>query len=116
MSIFGSRKSLWIVLGWPLPTSNVVVAEEFESASIILEHNATDGDYEVVIEATGTDAGIVEFSAKSPSGSPVATIKMEDRGGRRSSASLRSTTRFPRSERLPARLPFPTRLRVLGGT
>jgi hypothetical protein len=84
MSSSSSRNGLWIVVfGFALLIPNLVAAaEEFEDASIILEHNATDGDYEIVIEATGADTGIVEFSVKAPSGSPVATIKMEDPGGR----------------------------------
>jgi hypothetical protein len=84
MSSSSNYKGLWVVgFGLALLVSSApTAAEEFEEASIILEHNATDGDYEVVIEATGADTGLSEFVVTSPSGSVVATTRMEDPGGR----------------------------------
>ena len=40
----------------------------FESASIRFEQNATDGDFEVVLEVTGADEGLTRLKVVSPAG------------------------------------------------
>jgi hypothetical protein len=50
----------------------------FEEASIIVEHNATDGDTEVVIEGVAGDEGLQLLRIRSPDGRRVATLLAPD--------------------------------------
>jgi len=45
-----------------------LAADEFENASVIFEQNATDGDAEVVINATAGDEGLAKLKIVSPDG------------------------------------------------
>jgi len=56
----------------------VHAARKFDLASIRLEQNATDRDFEVVIEANAGDDGLVKFSVKSPDGRVVADFTAPD--------------------------------------
>jgi hypothetical protein len=50
----------------------------FEEASIIVEHNATDGDTEIVIEGVAGDEGLQLLRIRSPDGRRVVTLLAPD--------------------------------------
>jgi hypothetical protein len=54
--------------------------EEFETASICVERNATDGDTEIVMEAVPGDAGLRHFQVRAPTGRRVFVFDSLDRG------------------------------------
>jgi hypothetical protein len=61
----------WILLvaATLLPWCGVALADaKFEKLSMRLEHNVTDGDYEVVVEATGGDIGLAGLKVAAPDG------------------------------------------------
>jgi hypothetical protein len=59
--------------------------EEFDTASIHVEKNATDDDTEIVIEAVGGDDGLCQFRVYAPDGRPIGFFHTVDRstGGQR---------------------------------
>ena len=60
-------------------------SEEFDTAEIHVEKNATDDDTEIVIEAVGGDDGLCQFRIYAPDGRPISSFHTVDRstGGQR---------------------------------
>ena len=56
-----------------------VLGTEFTEASIILEHNATDGDAEIVVFAQGGDKGLTRLSILAPDGTAVLDLSTQKR-------------------------------------
>lgn len=52
---------------------------EFPEASIILEHNATDGDAEIVVFVKGGDEGLAKLRVYAPDGTAVLDLSTQDR-------------------------------------
>jgi hypothetical protein len=57
----------------------LVLETEFSEASIILEHNATDGDAEIVVFAKGGDKGLARISILAPDGTAVLDLSTQKR-------------------------------------
>ena len=56
-----------------------VLGTEFAEASIILEHNATDRDAEIVVFAKGGDKGLTRLSILAPDGTAVLDLSTQKR-------------------------------------
>jgi hypothetical protein len=56
-----------------------VLGTEFTEASIILEHNATDRDAEIVVFAKGGDKGLTRLSILAPDGTAVLDVSTQER-------------------------------------
>jgi hypothetical protein len=54
-----------------LEPANSALGTEFTEASIILEHNSTDGDAEIVVYAKGGDKGLTMLNILAPDGAEV---------------------------------------------
>lgn len=52
---------------------------EFAEARLILEHNATDGDAEIVVFVKGGDEGLASLKVYAPDGSVVVAVSTQDR-------------------------------------
>ena len=56
----------------------VGLAEEFDTASVHFEQNATDGDVEVVFKAKADDEGLAKLTIVAPDGRTVADFRAPD--------------------------------------
>lgn len=63
-----------------LPTSAGQACQDFETTTIVLERNATDGDTEVVFFAKGQDDGLKSLSIRAPGGRKVVAFDADKKG------------------------------------
>jgi hypothetical protein len=60
--------------------STAASIQPFAEATIILEHNASDGDGEIVMFVKGGDIGLAELSVSAPNGEVVLHVASPDKG------------------------------------